>query len=151
MKKIAILLVLVAVCFSQEFNEGDPRAIIEKVKIYRLTQELELTTDQADKFFPKFHELQNIEKEFGKEKMRILSELKKMVSEDVAEKEIIIVVSKYKDAQRKKAEEQTRKLEEVWRVLTPVQRAKYLIFQEEFNREIREMIKEIKKHRHSRP
>jgi len=48
-----ILLGLAVLSFSQTFDENDPRAIIEKVKIYRLTKDLDLTTEQAILFFPK--------------------------------------------------------------------------------------------------
>lgn len=151
MKKTAVLFCLIAISFSQPFNEKDPRAIIEKVRIYRLTQELDLTTEQAVKFFPKLNELQKIEKNFQKEKIEILFELKTLLRDHATDKEILKTVSKYEDAQKKKIEGQVKKLKEIWEILTPAQRAKYLIFQEEFNREIREMIKEIKKHRHPEP
>ncbi len=147
MKKIAILFILAGLVFSQEFDERDPRAIIEKVRIYRLTQELDLTTEQAIEFFPKLKDLQKIEKEFGEEKMRLLDEMKFLLREGAAEKDILEAVSHYEDAHKKKLEKQLMKLKEVWQILTPVQRARFLIFREEFNREIREMIKQIKKHR----
>jgi Spy/CpxP family protein refolding chaperone len=151
MKKMFILLGLLTICFGQPFHEKDPRAIIEKVRIYRLTQELDLTTEQAMVFFPKLTELQNIEKDFAKEKMQILHKLKDLIRDEIDEEEILKTVSRYEAVQKKKFEEQIKKIKEMWQILTPVQRAKYLIFQEEFNREIREMIKEIKKHRPPKP
>lgn len=147
MKKLVILLGFIAISFSQQFDDKDPRAIIEKVKIYRLTQELDLSTEQAVMFFPKLHELQKIEKGFRQEKIRILFELKDLLRNNADDKEILKIVSKYEDIQRKKIEDQIKKIKEMWKILTPVQRAKFLIFQEEFDREIREMIKQVKKHR----
>jgi len=70
MKKLVILLGLVAISFSQPFNNEDPRAIIEKVRIYRLTQELDLTTEQAIEFFPKLNELQKIERHLDKKRSK---------------------------------------------------------------------------------
>lgn len=159
MNKLVIILGLITLSFSQPFgeheprpfDEKDPRAIIEKVKIYRLTQVLDLTTEQAIVFFPKLNELQKSEKEFGEKKMKILNELRDLLKTQASEKEIIKTVSKFEDAQRKKFEDQLAKLKEIWEVLTPVQRAKFLIFQEDFNREIREMIKQIKKHKLHKP
>ncbi len=149
--KIVIFLGLITICFSQGFDEKDPRAIIEKVRIYRLTQDLDLTTEQAVKFFPKLNELQKIEREFHEQRMRILSELKHLLKKDDVEKDIIKIVSKYEDAHKEKVKNEIKKLKEMWEVLTPVQTAKYLIFQEEFNHEIMEMIKEIKRHRFEKP
>ena len=151
MKKLVILLGLVAIAFSQPFNNEDPRAIIEKVRIYRLTQELDLTTEQAMEFFPKLNELQKIEKAFRQKKIQILFELRNLLKNDADDKEILIVVSKYEDIQRKKIEDQIEKIKEMWKILTPVQRAKFLIFQEEFDDEIRKMIRQVKKHRQIKP
>lgn len=151
MKKLVILLGLIAISSSQPFNNEDPRAIIEKVRIYRLTQELDLTTEQAMEFFPKLHELQKIEKTFRQKKIQILFELRNLLKNDADDKEILIVVSKYEDIQRKKIEDQIEKIKEMWKILTPVQRAKFLIFQEEFDDEIRKMIRQVKKHRQIKP
>ncbi|MBA7667758.1 hypothetical protein ES703_75856 [subsurface metagenome] len=151
MKKLVILLGLIAISSSQPFNNEDPRAIIEKVRIYRLTQELDLTTEQAMEFFPKLNELQKIEKAFRQKKIQILFELRNLLKNDADDKEILIVVSKYEDIQRKKIEDQIEKIKEMWKILTPVQRAKFLIFQEEFDDEIRKMIRQVKKHRQIKP
>jgi len=147
MKKMLILLGLAVLCLAQPFNDDDPRAIIEKVKIYRLTQELDLTTEQAVRFFPKLNDLQKIERKFGEEKMRIIHGLKELLREHASDEKILEVVAKFEELQKDKLTRQIEKMKEIWQILTPVQRAKFLIFQEEFNREIREMIKQIKKHR----
>ena len=151
MTKIILLFSLIAVCFSQEFDEKDPRAIIEKVKIWRMTQELDLTTEQAEKFFPRLHELHEIEREFHRARMHMLSQLTDLVKKDNAEREIIEIMTRYDGVHREKFKNEMQKLEEMWQVLTPVQRAKYLIFEEEFIREIKDMIREIKKHRFNKP
>jgi Spy/CpxP family protein refolding chaperone len=147
MKKILILLGLAIVCFAQPFDDQDPRAIIEKVKIYRLTQELDLTSEQAVVFFPKLNELQKIEREFGEGKKEIIDELKKLVADNAPEEKILEQVAKYEKLHKDKLTKQMNKIKELWKILTPLQRAKFLIFQEEFNKEIREMIKKIKKQR----
>ncbi|MGB3341983.1 MAG: hypothetical protein WBB37_10940 [bacterium] len=146
MKKTLILLALSTLCLAQPFDDQDPRAIIEKVKIYRLTQELDLTTEQAVVFFPKLNELQKIEREFGEGKIKIINELKKLINDDASDEKILEEVSKYEKLHKDKMTKQMNKIKELWKILTPIQRAKFLIFQEEFNKEIREMIKKIKKH-----
>lgn len=147
MKKLLILLGLTVFCLTQPFADDDPRAIIEKVKIYRLTQELDLTTEQAIRFFPKLNDLQKIERKFGEEKMKIIHGLKELLREHASDEKILEVVAKFEELQKNKLTKQIETRKEIWQILTPVQRAKFLIFQEEFNREIREMIKKIKKHR----
>lgn len=151
MRTFVIILGLCALCFAQELNDKDPRAIIEKVKIYRLTQELDLSTEQAEVFFPKLHELQKIEKDFHEQRAEMLHELRGLVVDGDNEDEIIIIITGFEDAQKKKVDTKIQKMEDMWMVLTPVQRAKFLIFEDEFHREIREMIKEVKKHHLERP
>jgi Spy/CpxP family protein refolding chaperone len=151
MRILVVLVSVCAVCFAQGPNHHDPRVIIEKVKIYRLTQELDLTTEQAQTFFPKLHELEKIEQDFYDQRLKMLDELKMLVVEEGKEDEIVTIVNKIEDEQQRKMEEQMSTLHDMWKVLTPVQRAKFLIFEDEFHREIRDMIKEIKKHRIERP
>lgn len=148
MWRMMVSLVLLAIAFSQEvFDEKDPREIIENVRIYRLTQELDLTTEQAAKFFPQLNELRKIEQNFQKERMATLRELKDLVKSNDSTAKITKAIKRYEAVQEQRATAQIKKTEEIKQVLTPLQQAKYLIFQEEFEREIREMIKEVRKHR----
>jgi len=149
MKKLAILLVLICLSFAQNFDAKDPRVIIEEVRIYRLTKELDLTSEQAIKFFPKLHELRKIEKSFQEERMDLLFELTNLLRNKASNQEILKVIKQYQTAHIKKIEQEVENLKEMEKILTPVQQAKYLIFEERFAREIREIIKEVKK-RHLR-
>jgi len=48
MKRVlVVLLFLLGILIAQENETDDPRVIIEKIRIYRLTRELDLTTEQA--------------------------------------------------------------------------------------------------------
>lgn len=147
MRRILILLALSIICLAQPFDNDDPRAIIEKVRIWRLTQELDLTTEQAIEFFPKLNDLQKIEREFGEGKMKIIHKLKELLKEDASDKKLLEEVGKFEELHKVKLSKQIETMKEIWQILTPVQRARFLVFREEFNREIREMIKKIKKHR----
>jgi hypothetical protein len=122
MKKVLFLSIIVPLLFAQPSDEQDPRAIVEKIRMWRLTQELDLSTEQAAVLFPKLNELRKIEKNYNEEKRQVLVELS-----------------------RQKMEMQIEKTKEIMVILTPVQQARYLIFEDEFNREIREMIREVKK------
>ncbi len=151
MKTVIVVVGLISLCFAQGPGGKDPREIVEKVKIYRLAQYLDLTTEQAEKFFPRLSELHKVEKEFHAERMEILRELEHVLHGEISDTEINKVVLKYEDVQKKKIEKEERKLREMQEILTPLQRARYIIFEEEFNREIIDMIKEIKKHRRQQP
>ncbi len=146
MKTIVVMLLFLMAFLNGQVNESrDPRAIIEKVRIYRLTKELDLTTEQAIEFFPKLNELHKIDNEFREQRHKILIQLKELLSGDAADEDIIRSLSAYEDILKDRVERQIKKMREIRTMLTPSQQAKYLIFQDEFEREIREMIKEVKK------
>jgi isoleucyl-tRNA synthetase len=146
MKRVlAILLVLFGVMIAQEDEKSDPRAIIEKVRIYRLTQELDLTTEQAIQFFPRLRELQKIDTDFRTEQKALLEDMRSLIEEKAEEKEILQSLNRYEVILKDKVERQLEKLREIRKMLTPEQQAKYLIFQDDFEREIRRMIKEVRK------
>lgn len=146
MKGFVLLCTLVAVLLAQPFEERDPRAIIEKVRIYRLTQELELSTEQAIKFFPKLNDFEKIERDFNDEKIKIIDELRRQLRKEASDKEINETLKKFEGLHRQKIEDQIEKMKEMFELLTTRQKAKFIIFREDFNREIREMIKQVKQH-----
>ncbi len=148
MKKILIFLgCMIIFSTARPLKEGDPREIIEKVRIYKLTRELDLTTDQATKFFPRLNEFQKTEKEFREKKAEIVDELKNLLKKSAPEEKIIPLLREYEDVLKEHARVRLKKIKEMWQILTPVQRAKYLIFETEFRQEIKQMIKEIRRHR----
>jgi len=146
MQRILVsLAVLSVLLIAQEDEVNDPRAIIEKIRIYRLTKELDLTTEQAIEFFPRLNELQKIDKDFRAQQVEIIASLKELVRGEAEDGEIQQSLSRYEALLKDKVERQLSKLKEIRGVLTPGQQAKYLIFQDEFERDIREMIKEVRK------
>jgi Spy/CpxP family protein refolding chaperone len=140
-----VLSISAALVLGQGNESQDPRAIIEKVRIYRLTEELDLTTEQAVELFPKLSELQKIEREFRSQQLKIIEDLRRQVGDNAPDMEIIKSLTRYEDIFRERLERQLNKMGEIRKMLTPSQQARYIIFQDEFEREIREMIKEVKK------
>ena len=146
MKKLLVIVcVLFMISIAQGNETNDPRAIIEQIRIYRLTKELDLTTEQAYDFFPKLNELQKIDQEFRVEQQAILEELRVLIQNDSRENEILNSLSRYESIFRERVERQINKLREIRDMLTPNQQAKYLLFQDEFEREIRQLIKQVRK------
>jgi hypothetical protein len=130
-----------------EPGEKDPRAIIEKVRIYLLTEKLDLSTEQAVKFFPKLNELRKIEDDFQKERMEIMVRLENQVADKASEKDLRQTLDGFENLIKTKADKDKKIRDELKNVLTPVQQAKFLIFQTKFEKEIRDMIREIRGNR----
>lgn len=142
---LLVLLLTLTVTHAQESGAQDPREIIEKVRIYRLTRELDLTTEQAVELFPKLNELQKIEREFRDQQLAIIEHLREQVGTSAPDTEIIRSLGRYEGIFKERLERQLKKMGEIKKMLSPVQQARYIIFQDEFEREIREMIREVKK------
>ncbi len=144
MKKTLLLTIIIPLLFAQPSDDQDPRAVIEKIRIWRLTQELDLSTEQTAMLFPKLNELRKIEKTYYEQKRLILVQLKDLLDRRASDEELTVVLSRHQAMNRQKIEMQIAKMAEIKKILTPVQQARYLIFEDEFSREIREMIKEVK-------
>lgn len=147
MKIIISLLLFVVLVIAQNFDAKDPRVIIEEVRIYRLTQELDLTSEQATRLFPKLHELRKAERDVRKERIHLLSQLRNLLRGDASNQKIQEVIKQYQATHIKRLEQEVENLKEMEKILTPKQQAKFLIFEEEFRREIIDMIKLIRKMR----
>ncbi len=151
--RIFIVLGLIGLAFAQEIDkdklltEGDPREVIENVKIFMLTKKLDITKEQASQLFPTINELQKIDQEFREKRLEALHEMKRLINSNASEQEINNVIREYEDAYNKKIENEKKRFSELKKILTPIQQAKYLIFQEEFEGEIRNIINEIKNRR----
>ncbi|MBN2620348.1 hypothetical protein JXB22_04580 [candidate division WOR-3 bacterium] len=144
---VGVILIATAVYAADD----DPRTIIENVRIYRMTKELDLSSEQAIEFFPKLKELQKVEQQFTEEKNRILNELRGHISRGSADQEILSLLDEFESAHCRRLENLVTKTKEMFEILTPTQRAKFLVFQDDFNREIRELIKKVKQHRELNP
>lgn len=142
---IVFLAILLAFSYGQEGDSRDPGEIIEKLRIYRLTKELDLTTEQAIVFFPKLNELQKIDGEFREQRRDILIHLEELLNVGAPDTDVMEALDTYEDLLKNRVDRQINKMGEIRKILTPRQQAKYLIFQDEFEREIKAMIREVKR------
>jgi len=132
-------------------SDKNPRAIIEKVRIYELTQRLNLTTEQAIKFFPKLNELRKNEESFQKQRMEVIRDLKDLVDKKATDVELNKVLKRFEDARREKWQKDSLLFQDFKALLTPLQQANLIVFEAEFERDIREMIRKIRENRPSPP
>ena len=158
-------------CFSQPPGEGRPRGPdrpvfggdetpppfekrekirkrIELIRMWKLTEELDLTEETGTKLFPILHKYD--EKRIGlqKERQNIMNQLRKSLEDEATSDEEIEAAM---DNLEKKALAQSdlirQQREELKGVLSPRQQAKFILFQREFHREIRKIITEARERR----
>jgi hypothetical protein len=125
------------------------RKRIETMKMWKLTEALNLDEKLASRLFPLLHEFdrkrEGVEREIRKE----IASLKAVIEthDEPAMKEIMASLEKKHDALQRLGDEERSRLREI---LTVEQQAKYLIFKMEFKREIRKMIAESRWKRRER-
>lgn len=152
MKKLILLFVPVLLLVAQNpGDEKDPREIIEKVRIYKLTEALDLTEEQTTKFFPHLKEMRKTEQEIQKQRLELVQKLRDLIKNNAPEQEIVNVLNKLQEIHKKRMVAQMKEIEDLRQILTPIQQAKFMIFQENFEREIRELIRQVRKGHHKPP
>lgn len=121
------------------------RRNIENMRIWKMMQFLELSTEQSTKFFPIFNGFQRkrekLEEERG-EMMRRLGEL--VESEAEHESEIRRLMSGLVKNRERMVSRQDEFRREAGKVLSLKQQAKLFIFEERFRREMHRMIEDVK-------
>jgi len=122
----------------------DTRDMIEDLRIVRLTKELNLTDQQLAKLLPRFREAQAAHREYPQKRMGLIKDMDDLLNGKASEKDLQAKLSEMErlenDFQSK--ERETRR--ELLGQLSVEQQARFFVFQENFEREIRELIRGIK-------
>lgn len=126
-------------------NKEELKEMLETMRVWEMTKALELTGEQSLRFFPKLQELDKVKEGFNRQKVQIVTELQELTQAEQPDVQKI----KEKLSALNKAEENARVKEakirdEAAGVLSVIQQAKFLVFQKEFEKKIRQMIMEVK-------
>lgn len=117
----------------------------ESIKLWRMTQALDLTEEQAAKIFPKLHQLQKERHQFRQNYRQMMQELSAMVRDPQVQENLLIKkMEQIEKGERAFREMQRKGHEEIKVLLTPVQQAKLMLFQEKFDRDLRQILREIR-------
>ncbi len=132
--------------------DNDDRKNMKTMNIWKLTEELELTEEQAEKFFPKFRshqdKMEKIRKE-GKESLKSIFETLKD-GKDVSDKDLDAALKKFEKLEREKVDNQIAFVKSLEGTLTNTQRAKLMLVPHKMRREAKDNIKKHKKSKQQR-
>jgi hypothetical protein len=134
-----------------DMDKGD-RKSMKTMNIWKLTEELELTEEQAEKFFPKFRSQQDkMEKlrDEGKDALKPIFETLKD-GKDVSDKDLDAALKKFEKLEREKVENQIAFVKSLKGTLTNTQRAKLMLAPHKMRREAKDNIKKHKKSKNRR-
>jgi len=120
------------------------RDMIEDLRIVRLTKELNLTDQQLAKFLPKMREIEASRREFHQKRMGLIKDMEDLLGRKASEKDLQAKLSEMDKSETDflTRERETRKA--LVGQLSVEQQARFVVFQENFEREIRELIRGIR-------
>ena len=129
-------------------NSPKERAEIQKrirtMKIWKLTDELDLTDEQAARFFPKLNVMENQNDEIRKQMQESMQKLGQMVwDEDAKDSEIEKLLSTIEELNSQEYAVRQQFHKDVETILTPAQIGKMILFNRHFPEVVREMIQEM--------
>jgi Spy/CpxP family protein refolding chaperone len=114
---------------------------VEAVKIWKLTEALKLDANTSAKLSAFLNPLDQQRQEIAREKMHTLSELRILLqSSKPDEAKLRAAIDKLEKNRRAMQEARSREFSGLKEILTTEQQARYILFQQEFRREMRGMI-----------
>jgi hypothetical protein len=149
MKKVAtmlFLLIAVAAMAQQKGEPGKKREKVEQLRVAYLTKHLELTTEEAEKFWPVYNEFTDKLRESKKTKMKLAKELKENV-DNLKDSEIKTKTDAILSEEQKEVDLKKEYNPKIAAVIGYKRTVKLVSLEREFRQELR---KELQKRREER-
>jgi hypothetical protein len=122
------------------------RERIETIKIWQLTDEVGLTTEQSERFFPIYNRHQDDHRKLEEEKFSLLRSLDSLSEKsDVPDSQIKKTIDQLTEIDGRMIALRKSFLNEISGVLSIKQVAKLLVFEEQFRRRLQNHIDEIRR------
>lgn len=125
-------------------EEEEPIEKIETIRLWQLTEELKLDEDQAAKLFPKFRSLRELRKEAEKGRIEKITELAELLAKKAKGEVLKKKIEELKELEKRFQNREEALKREIEGILSTEQFARFLIFQERFERRIKKMIREMR-------
>jgi len=122
---------------------GQPSERMEMMMTWKLTEELELTPEQADKFFPRMkvhrEEMEKIDNQIREITMDIRDDVRD--EKEISDNDFNEMFEKITELEKQKIDEKTRFISELNGILDNTQRVKLTMFKNKFAKEMQEQIR----------
>ena len=152
---IILMLVFVSFTFAQ-FHDNDRRMDecrreqIEELRIWKMTEFLDLTPEQAEKFFPALKKQDKKIHKIFKERKKIIGEIYKKsqnVNYNPSDEDIIKLLDNLQVLENKKKHADRKFIENKLEFLTNQQKVKYIIFDSRFKSHLLNALRQHKPER----
>ena len=132
--------------------ENVPPKMREKIKelmVWKLTDRLNLSTEQGEKFFPLLNKFLDANDKLMQERRELVVDISKNLS-ILSDSKLDEKSSRILEIDRERAENMIRLSKDSEKILTPKQKADLIIFQTEFVRDLAKMVEKRRKDRKKR-
>lgn len=133
----------------EKSNDSSRGERIEMMKMWRMTEVLDLTEDQAQKFFPKYNIMIKELGELKRQQKDRIEKLRNAVKDEqnIKEKDVDMTMNMFFDLEREKLKKKQKFIEDLGDILAPKQKARYVVFEVNLKEELRRSIREHRKSR----
>lgn len=149
MKTTMSILLLFSVLFAQKMMRmGPPPDVMERIetlKMWKLTEALELTEEQAAVLFPAMRQFQRQQDSIRQRQTELLQELQDALNSKADSAEILGIIDEMTSLKYNDCENEADFIRKARSVLTAEQQAKYIIFEQEFRKQMMEMIRDFRR------
>ena len=148
---LILALPLMTVSAQPDHKSGDSQSR-KAMGVWKMTEELELTENQAEKFFPKFRTHQDAVDKLREEQKESLKSIHESLKDgkDVSDEDLAAAIKAFQKIEASKISARVDFIESLEGVLTTSQRAKLMLAPDKMRREAKKNIKEHKKSRQRR-
>ena len=149
MAALALILLSSSLIWAQGPG-GSPERRREKLQdlaIWKMLEVLDLSQEQTDKFLPALREMQKQEARLQEERRKMLDELEKAMTQGGSEKEVRQIISQIRQLGKQGEEIRERFFTQAESILTLQQLGRLVLFQDRFERRMREMMREMQEQR----
>ena len=154
MRKIiitALALILLSSSLTRAQGPGGPperrREKLQDLAIWKMLEVLDLSQEQTDKFLPALREMQKQEARLQEERKKMLDELERAMTQGGSEKVVRQIISQVRQLGKQGEEIRERFFTQAESILTIQQLGRLVLFQDRFERRMREMMREMQEQR----
>ena len=116
---------------------------LEQIKIWQMTKDMNLPTNKAEKFFPLYNDYNSELRDITAERRQAVRTLDSLLNKNPEDSGLRKQIQQVLDLDKHLADQHEKFLQSLEGVLSPIEVAKYLVFEQKFDREIRERIRMI--------
>jgi len=149
MATLAFILLSSSLIYAQ--GPGGPperrREKLQDLAIWKMLEVLDLSQEQTDRFLPALREMQKQEARLQEERKKMLDELERAMTQGGSEKEVRQIISQVRQLGKQGEEIRERFFTQAESILTIQQLGRLVLFQDRFERKMREMMREMQEQR----